>query len=78
MARIMSPGDSPWCTLLLLPATHNLVVVGSSPTRPTIYGVKLLSWATVALNGIGGLIAIFTLFKGFRDRSKRNGATTAL
>ncbi len=35
MGRIMSLGDSPRHTLLLSPATHNPVVLGPSPTRPT-------------------------------------------
>ena len=35
MGRIVCLGGSPWCTLLLSPPTHNPVVVGSSPTRPT-------------------------------------------
>jgi uncharacterized membrane protein YuzA (DUF378 family) len=44
----------------------------------TIYGFMLFAWATVALNGVWGLIAIVALFRVFRDRSKRNGATSAL
>lgn len=44
----------------------------------TIYGFMLFAWATVALNGVWGLIAIVALFRVFRDRSKRNGATNAL
>ena len=43
----------------------------------TIYGFMLFAWATVALNGVWGLIAIVALFRVFRDRSKRNGATSA-
>ena len=44
----------------------------------TIYGFMLFAWATVALNGVWGLIAIVALYRVFRDRSKRNGATSAL
>ena len=44
----------------------------------TIYGFMLFAWATVALNGVWGLIAIVALFRVFRDRSKRNGPTSAL
>lgn len=41
----------------------------------TIYGFLLFAWATVALNGVWGLIAIVALFRVFRDRSKRNGSS---
>lgn len=44
----------------------------------TIYGFLLFAWATVALNGIWGLIAIAALFRVFRDRSRRNGSASSL
>lgn len=78
-------------TILVLTA-YFLVSTGRVPSRSlgfqginlvgaillTIYGFMLFAWATVALNGVWGLIAIVALFRVFRDRSKRNGATSAL
>jgi hypothetical protein len=78
-------------TILVLTA-YFLVSTGRVPSRSlgfqginlvgaillTIYGFMLFAWATVALNGVWGLIAIVALYRVFRDRSKRNGATSAL
>lgn len=78
-------------TILVLTA-YFLVSTGKVPSKSlgfqginlvgaallTIYGFMLFAWATVALNGVWGLIAIVALVRVFRDRSRRNGATSAL
>jgi hypothetical protein len=44
----------------------------------TIYGFLLFAWASVALNGVWGLIAIVALVRVLRNRSRRSGSTKAL
>ena len=40
----------------------------------TIYGFLLFAWATVALNGIWGVIAIVALVRVLRGRSRRKSS----
>jgi hypothetical protein len=42
VGRVMFRGEPSWHPLALSPPTHNLVVVGSSPTRPTMF--SLTKW----------------------------------
>lgn len=44
----------------------------------TIYGFLLFAWATVALNGIWGIIAIVALARVLRGRSKRKSSSSSL
>jgi hypothetical protein len=43
-----------------------------------IYGFILFAWATVALNGIWGLIAVVALVRVLRGRSKQKSAPSSL
>lgn len=44
----------------------------------TIYGFLLFAWASVALNGAWGLIAIVALIRVLRGRSKRKSSPSPL
>ena len=43
----------------------------------TIYGFLLFAWASVALNGVWGLIAIVALVRVLRGRSKRKSSPSS-